>query len=39
MRIRIGFDDIQGEGKTIFTGIARVEKLAWAMYECRGSHG
>ena len=24
-------DDVQGEGETIFTGIVRVEKLAWAM--------
>jgi len=23
--------DVQGEGETLFTGIARVERLAWAM--------
>ncbi len=40
MRTRIGFDDVhgctsaargQGEGETLITGIARVEKLAWSM--------
>jgi hypothetical protein len=26
-------DDVQGEGETLFTGIARVERLAWARQE------
>jgi hypothetical protein len=28
---------VQGEGETVFTGIARVERLAWAMDEVERS--
>lgn len=35
-------DDVRGGGETIFTGMARVERLAWAItgaaLACRGRH-